>query len=289
MLIARRKLMLAGLGGASALPSWALASAGDERDVTWVVENFEPYFIQSGPMKGKGIGDRVNQTLIDGLPDYRHQTAHVPILRITEGFKSGRHLAITTYLKNPADFELVHYSITSLVVPPLELTLRRADWQVIWRSAPQISLRRFLQSGKVIGVAGRRFYGEAISNIVADKQHDPKGVFTQQSTHYRNLAEMVARKRIDATIGYGAELRFLELSNPPAEPLVSVPIVENADYLYAHVAVPKTPWGEELRDQVDKVLRKQRNTPAYRAIMLDWFGHSATLEHAITTRFSSGL
>ncbi|RQO58744.1 hypothetical protein DBR47_13800 [Paucibacter sp. KBW04] len=285
----RRDVLSAACAGTFSLSCWGQPEGQDPRELTWVVENFEPYFIQTGPLKGKGIGDRINQFLIDALPEYRHKIAYVPILRITEGLKKGQQQVITTYLKNPADLAFTQYSITSLVVPPLELTLRRQDWQRDWRASPQISLRAFLDAGKVVGLAGRRFYGDGITPIVTDRQRYPKGAYVQQSSHYRKLAEMVVQKHVDATIGYAAELKYFELSSPNAGQLISLPIVEEPNYLYAYVALPKTPWGDRLRERIDRVLSQKRNTPAYRAIMLDWFTPTPAFERAITARFNSSL
>jgi len=289
MFLKRREALLFSLAAACTATVASASESDDEREITWVLENFEPYYIQSGPFKGKGIGDRINQFLMDSLPEYRHRLAYMPILRITEGLKKGHHQVVTTYLKNPADQEFAQYSITSLVVPPLELTLRREDWQRDWRAAPQISLRAFLESGQLLGLAGRRYYGDTITPIVLDRQLYPKGAYIQQSSHYHNLAEMVGHKHLDATIGYAAELRFFEMSNPRSNALISVPIAEEPDYLYAYVVLPKTAWGDRLRERIDIILRHKRNTPAYRAIMLDWFTPTAAFERAITARFNSSL
>ena len=255
--------------------------------ITWVTEHFEPYYINSGPLANQGIGDRINQALIDELPEYDHVTQYMPILRITSALKNGEKISVTTYLKNPKDKEFAQYSITSLVVPPLELTMRMDDWENQWQQANPISLIKLLKNDYLIGIAGRRYYGDNLSPILYDTETYPNGTYNVQSTHYRSLADMVSRGRIDATIGYAAELKYYQHISTETEKLVSVPIIENPDILYAYVVMPKNEWGYMLKMKIDKVLHRIRNTVEYQSIMYDWFGKTPKLEEAITTRFSS--
>lgn len=255
--------------------------------IIWVTENFEPYYIPFGELANKGIGDRLNRALINELPEFDHVFQYMPILRITSAIKNGEHIAVNAYLRNPKDTKFALYSITSLVVPPLELTMRMSDWKNQWQQAERISLVALLKKNYMIGIAGRRYYGDNLSPILYDTKTYPNSTYVVQSTHYRSLADLVARRRIDATIGYAAELKYYQRYAAEPEKLVTVPIIENPDVLYAYVVMPKNDWGSALKIKIDAALHRIRNTEKYRSIMYDWFGRNASLEKAIDERLSS--
>lgn len=263
-------------------------TAAARDSVEWVTEHFEPYYIANGTLAGKGIADRINHALMKELPDYDHRIAYRPILRITAGLKAGDQAVVTSYLKNPADQEFAQYSITSLVVPPLELTLRHSEWMSKWGGAEKISIKALLSRGMTIGIAQRRYYGDDLMPILnAELKAKQSRVHSTYASHYRSLADMVARKRIDATIGYAAELKFYDMTSETREPLVSVPIVENPHILYAYVVMPKGDYGDKLKVAVDAALRRIRTTDAYQDIMFEWFGRSPAFVAAVKERFRS--
>lgn len=267
-------------------PSYLISKEKD--NIIWVTEHFEPYFIFDGPLKGKGISDRINTTLIKLLPEYQHSVQYMPILRITEALKNGEHIAVVSYLKNPNDKAFAQYSITSLVVPPLELTIREEDWIKNWHKQSPISLKAFINQGNIVGIAGRRYYGDHLYPLLFEKKEQlKKGVYAVQSTHYSSLAEMIVRNRIDGTIGYSAELQYFNYIKPQAIKLVSIPITENPENLFAYVVVPKSEWGSDFLKTLNSRLKKVRKTEEYQAIMFDWFGKKPAFEAALKKRFHS--
>jgi uncharacterized protein (TIGR02285 family) len=264
----------------------SLSHAQDK--VTWIVEKFEPYYILDGKLKGQGAADRLVVLLQKELADMQHEITFMPILRIRESLKNKDHAICVSFLKDKSLAEHVQYSVATMLVPALELTLRREDWEGKWKKASSISLADFMASGAVVGIADGRRYGEKLDPLLADRKRFPKGTYARTGNHYAGLAEMTVQKHVDGTIGYSAEMRYAQKLNPKLENLVSLPVTENTQALYAYTIIPKGPWGDQFRARIDKAILKLRGTPEYKAAMTDWFGQSAVWEQEYKAKVLSG-
>lgn len=264
------------------------AAANGQDTVTWIVERFEPYYILDGKLKGQGAADHLVELVRHELPDMRHRVEFMPILRIRESLKAREHAVCISFLKDRSLADSVQYSVATMLVPALEVTLRRDDWQRLWGGAPVLSLAALMNGGAVVGVADGRRYSTSLDALLTDRLRFPKSVYARVGDHYMGLAEMVAHRHIDATIGYAAELRYAQKIAGDLDGLVSLPLSENLQPLYAYTIIPKGPWGDRFRARIDPILRRLRATPAYRQAMIDWFGESASWDREYRERLEAG-
>ncbi|MCH4292907.1 transporter substrate-binding domain-containing protein [Shewanella sp. 3B26] len=259
-----------------------------KEQVIWVLERFEPYYILDGEYQGQGIADRLIKLFQQALPEYDHTTEYMPILRIRTALKTGQHVVCISFLKDTSLADYVQYSGVTMLVPPLELTVRREDWESKWHSAPQLSLAQLMEQGGKIGVADGRNYGKAFDVLLQDKARFAEGTYSRVGEHYAGLAKMVSLHRIDATIGYRAELAYAQKLDPKLEPLISVGATENTEFLFAYAVMPKGDWGNSFRARIDEALLRLRDTPEYRHAMTDWFGDTPRWEAEYQQRVLSG-
>ena len=263
--------------------------ANAQGKVTWVVEKFEPYYILEGELKGQGAADYLIALLKKEMPDMKHSTEYMPILRIRDAFMARERAVSIAFLKDPTLADYAQYSAATMLVPALEITLRREQWEVQLKSAPSVSAAEVMRQGLVIGVADGRHYGEKLDKLIAEKRGLSKQLYARVGNHYRGLAEMVATKNIDATIGYSAELRYAQKLHPELANLVSVPLIEGAGPLYAYAAIPKGEWGDKFRVRINKAITKLRGTPEYKDAMTRWFGSTSAWEAEYRNKFQTGL
>jgi uncharacterized protein (TIGR02285 family) len=175
-----------------------------------------------------------------------------------------------------------------MLVPPLELTLRREQWEAQLKSAPALSATELMQQGLVIGIAEGRHYGEKLDQLIAEKRGFSSQLYARAGNHYRGLAEMVSTKNIDATIGYSAELRYAQKLHPELTNLVSIPLTESAGPLYAYAVIPKGQWGDKFRLGINQAILKLRGTDDYKEAMARWFGRSSAWEAEYRNKFQAG-
>ena len=256
--------------------------------ITWAFGKFEPFYISEGPMKEQGIGDRLRDLLQKDMPEFQHEATFMPILRVRESLKTGGHALTISFIKDPSLSEFVQYSAAPILVPALQLPVRREDWVSKWKSADSISLVTLMKNGGVVGVAEGRRYGKNLDSLLSNRSRFPKGVYSRIGNQYAGLAEMVKNKHVDATIGYSAELRFAQKSSSGLDGLVSVPVAESMEPLYAYAALPKGEWGDAIRVRLNKSLLNLRGTPEYKKAQTDWFGTSAAWEREYKQRFLAG-
>lgn len=264
------------------------ALASEQNKVQWIVEKFEPYYILDGKLKGQGAADRLVALLQKDVPEMQHATEFMPILRIRDALKAKEQIVSIAFLKDPTLAEHVQYSAATMLVPALEMTLRRTDWEQKWNSARSISANELLQRGGVIGVADGRHYGERLDALLTAKKHASNTVYVRAGNHYRGLAEMVYTRNLDATVGYSAELRYAQKLHPELSGLVSVPVSESMRPLYAYAILPKSEWGDRFRKRLNQSILKLRGTPEYMQAMTDWFGESRAWDVEYRKRLLSG-
>lgn len=265
---------------------WAPSQAQDK--ITWAFGKFEPFYISDGPMKGQGIGDRLLVLLQKDMPEFQHEVTFMPILRVRESLKTGGHAVSISFIKDPSLSEFVQYSASTILVPALQLTVRREDWVSKWKSAESISLAALMEKGGVVGVAEGRRYGKSLDALLGDKARFPKGVYSRIGNQYSGLVEMVKSKHVDATIGYSAELRFAQKTSPGLDGLISVAVTESMEPLFAYTVIPKGEWGDAFRVRLNKSLLNLRATSEYKKAQTDWFGSSPAWERDYKMRFLAG-
>lgn len=267
---------------------WAGFATAQER-VTWVVEKFEPYYILEGNLKGQGAADYLIALLKKEMPDMKHNTEYMPILRIRDALKARERAVSIAFLKDPTLADYVQYSAATMLVPPLELTLRREQWEVQLKAAPSLSAAEVMRQGLAIGVADGRHYGDKLDKLIADRKGLSSQLYARVGNHYRGLAEMVSTKNIDATIGYSAELRYAQKLHPELSNLVSIPLIEGTGPLFAYTVIPKGEWGDKFRVRINRAITKLRGTPEYKEAMTRWFGSTSAWEAEYRNRFQTGL
>lgn len=256
--------------------------------VIWATENFPPYYIDNGPGQNTGIADVISMLLQKELPEFEHKNQLLPALRIRKRLNDGEKMVSVSFIKDRSMLPYAQYSVATLLVPAMEITLRRQVWEDKWKSAPIISLEKLLSDGGTVGIAEQRRYGKKFDALLLDKKRFPSGTSDRVGDHYQGLAEMVALRRVDATIGYSSELRYAQLLNPSLNNLVNVPAVENTTRLYAYAIIPRNAWGDEFKVKLDRAILKVRGSKEYKTAMTRWFGESKAWEEEYKNRFLKG-
>jgi len=271
------------------LPALSAAQATATDEVTWVVSNFAPFYIGAGASSGQGVADRLINLVKAEMPEYRHRHQPMTPIRFREYLRNQAQVVSFAFLKDPSLAGQVQYSGATLILPALELTLRREDWDHKWQRQSPFHLAEGMRSGLQLGVAEGRHYSTKLDALIhASRAAANAQLFVRNGDHNTGLAEMATKKRVDATIGYSAELRFAQLGNSRLASLVSVPIAENTDPVFAYAAIPKGEWGDRFRARLNQALLKLRGQAEYRQALVDWFGTTDAWEQAYKARFSAG-
>lgn len=255
--MARCIVIRLGLAGAL-LAGWPLASPARET-LTWLVRDLPPVTIFEGPQQGQGALDQLLPILAEHLPEYRHQILRVNRARGMQMLRSTAFTCDPSLLWTAERASFVVFSTQAFVTGSNGVTVRRSQQAALapFVVAGQFDLKAFLANAHArLGLVAERSYGALID------QHLQQAATQRLTPHYGNdalgsLLQMQQRGRLEAVLGYGAEVRYQALQQRiDPQDLIFYPIKGTAPYQRTHIACSDTPLGREAIVRIDQVLRE---------------------------------
>jgi uncharacterized protein (TIGR02285 family) len=252
-----------------ASPFHLAATAGEPETVTWLVLDLPPIFITKGPDAGKGIADRVQKMISDGLKGRRSETRVANTSRIAKELSEERNVCFAAEFYGNSAFLT---SIPTVALPPHRLIVLKENAH-LFGNGDTVSLKSLLHNKSLIfGTAKNRRYGPELDEVL--KQYaGSKNVYARSGKDaLEGLLGMLDKKRVHYLIEYPVSVRYAAKKAGMWDRLKVIPIEENAEapLIKGAVRCSDTPWGRQLIGEINAVLRMIRPTPEYRRIMEDW-------------------
>jgi len=231
------------------------AKADDKKTITWVYLEYPPLYIEN-PDKDNdpsGIGRKAIDLIAKNMPDYDHIIQGIPFARILIKFKAGENIAFFGLCRNPEREKFIQYSIPCRLDTPNFLFIRRNELAKYGGGKPVSLKELFSKPDFNIVIKKGVSYGTTFDSIFAE--HKDR-TYEVTSLQHGQEYQMIALKRTDATIGAADGVFALKKLPELNEKLAILPIVEDMDWAVCYVGLPKTIWGNEVRQQVNNALRK---------------------------------
>ena len=250
--------------------SWG-ALAQQEKTVTWTPLDFPPFFIAKGQHATKGIADEIVKVLTSKMPGYRFVSASSNLARFQEDLKAGKPYANPAILKTPEREQYMVFTVPVYLTPPNGITILKTRLKDFSADGKPLLLADLLKKeGIKIGIAKGRKYGKQIDDLLKAHEGKPQIEVRAGGDAYEGLFHMLLKGRIDCVLGFPHEAVFFEKEFNKSSLVSTIGLKENPDYLLSRVALPKTPWGEQVRNDMNAVLNKERATDAWRGIVERW-------------------
>lgn len=244
-----------------------------QETITWLEATFPPYLIHQGEYKDQGYGDVVTDILIQHLDQYEHTRMLANISRHYRMYKRGEKVCSVGLYKKPEREEFLYFSMPSFLTLPNVIVINRKKYDA-FGAKNMVSLAKILQDNTlIIGQAKNRSYGRIIDNLF-EEYGNASNLFVYEGRNLSlNFFQMLKRDRLDGIIGLPEEVLYQAENLGIRDQIMTLPIEENQqsmDAWLSHVVCSKTPWGKKVIEDVNKVLRQQRPTKAYRAAYERW-------------------
>lgn len=237
----------------------AQAQTGQQQKVYWYYSDFPPYYINSGPDQGKGLGDQQVQTFMRSMPQFRHERVLAPLDRIMEMMKVQTSACKVFLLKTPERAAMLEFSTPILETLPngfVTLRSRLEQFKPFLDKRGQLRFDDWLENGQYrISTAAGRSFGAGI-DAVLKKHEGQKSIAVHPSSGLASrLLKLVHQNEYDAVLAYPHELqsvvRQLEL-NP--HDFVFIPIAEHVSLQPIYVACSKSTFGKQMITEINRVL-----------------------------------
>ncbi|HEY0286576.1 MAG TPA: TIGR02285 family protein [Pseudomonas sp.] len=244
----------------------AVPSQGQAKEtLIWLLRDFPPLTIFSGPFQGQGAIDKLMPELIARMPQYDHQLMHVNRARGIQMLQDPEVFACDPTLLWTAEREKhILFSIPTYATPANGLVVEQKDHALFVPFITEdgyIDLAALLNSHTVkIGIVAERSYGPLIDKVLKTSTQD------NLVLHYGNAAvgsmlQMARMGRFQAMISYWPEARFhAQQQGVPLSELEFYSVKDAPKYQFAHIGCSKTEKGREAMEIINREMRVLRTT-----------------------------
>lgn len=268
------------------VPGINFAGSKSEKDpkhtIKWYRADFPPVTIPDGPDADLGFFDKVTQLLIDQLPEYEHIRYTANFKRIITELK-GKDTACCPSLYKTRDREsFIEFSIPAFVVLPNVIITRKDNTKKFEPYLDQdnkLSLSNLLKNPDIrLGISNGRKYSGGIDEIINQSKSSDHILVRAGQDVLKGLLNMLLLGRIDCTMGYPIEVKYVLKNKAEFDKLQIYFIAENEiPYTIGHVGCPKNQWGEEVIATVNQILKAHRQSPEYLNFYKYWLDDETAL------------
>jgi len=242
--------------------------AGSREEVTWMHAEFPPLRITSGPYAGQGVSDMIHDLMRRELPGFKHSIVTANLSRTLNWMESGRNVLAVGIIPNPQRDRVMQYSVPCVLVPPVCLVVRAGEEESLGLGG-HVSLREFI-ARKRLGVAAGRSYGPELDSVLLSSSDLSRIVVNQGSNLFGTLLEMLLLGRVDGVLAYPFEATYATRTRGDEGSIATLPLRESMVPVRGRIAAPRTAWGSDMIERVNRVLLRHRDTPQYRAALERW-------------------
>lgn len=243
-------------------------------EVTWLKTDWPPHQITTGVYQEQGTFDRLQKLVMAGLPHLTHQVNVVNLPRLEQAFlQNSKGVCSFGSLFTEKRALTRWYSKAVAVLPGLAVHFRQNS-DLIQHQAVQtngsIDVRQLAQDKKLTGVyQPNRFYPSSVMDAAQQPNFIPQD-FTSQI----NAAALLLSRRVDYVVEYPERMAFYLKQNQQHEQesieLQSRAVSDASPYVVSYITCNKSPEGQQLIAQIDKVLEMLWQQSDYKTAMFSW-------------------
>lgn len=236
--------------------------------IRWQTYDTAPNFILSGEYKGQGFVEQLLEMLIEQMPEYTHQMDMTSQNRALENLHAVKPVCHPSLVATTKRKKYIHFSTPVFVSPTNRLILRRGALQ-----DKLVNLAQVLSDENIrFALLKNRSFGRTVDNIIEEHKDGHRILQVANETN-DHLFKLIGARRIDATLGYQSELNFFQIGKQKTnlEPLISLPIRGNLQYVMGRVGCSKTTWGQQVVERINEVMLKLKRNKQYQLKMTRWW------------------
>lgn len=197
------------------------------------------------------------QLLAERLPDLHMRYEVLPTLRLEQRLRNKEELCSIGQLQSPVRDEIAYF-VPYAPGMPLHVLVRRQTLDQLLIEDGHVSLDWLFANPYLRGgLSKSRIYPEPIRQRLQHALAEGRLLEVGGSLGGENMLLMVSRQRLDYVFEYpmisDAAIQAADIT----EPLVSVPLRENAQLVTIGIHCPQTPWGARMATRLDQAIRAQ--------------------------------
>lgn len=241
-------------------------TAHAKETLTWLLRDFPPLTIFTGPQTGQGAIDKLMPELIARMPEYNHQIMHVNRARGTQMLQDPEVFACDpTLLWTPEREKTILFSIPTYATPGNGVTIGRSKealFKPFLTEDSHLDLAALLASKTVkVGIVAERSYGPVVDKILRETTQPDTLILHYGNAAVGSMLQMERMDRFQAIISYWPEARYhAQQQGIPLTELEFLPVKGAPKYQFAHIGCSKTDKGRAAMEIINREMRVLRST-----------------------------
>lgn len=242
--------------------------------MNWMLVDLRPLSNPRDGQPGDGTADGMLKLLVRAWPEAEHRFSVVAAARALRELQDRKDTCWATVLRTPEREKFIHYSMYMLV-PPVALIVRgEAAARIPVNAAGEALLEQlFAQTGLRGLMTTGRSYGpriDAALSAAGGNLHRVPGSTVGDSNRF----EMLLRNRADYLLEFEEALNYQRSARPEPfnETDLRVLHIAGARPEPLGVGCPRSEWGRNAIQKIDRLLSQLAALPAYRETMVRGIG-----------------
>lgn len=252
------------------------AESSSDKLVTWCSFDLPPLYMATGPQAGQGTVDRMAVFLQRKLPEYQHRFQLSNIARLHEETRKREHVVCAGLQKNAERERFMLFSDPFLTTMPPRVVFLRKHLNTLrpfLNERGELRLSEVIdRSGLLLGISASRSYGQAIDEVLGQRQNHPAIIRrTASEAMFSGIVQQMKLGRLDYAIAYGFEQAQFRAANPGSDDEAAevLPIEGQPRYIPLYITAPQSAWGERFITRINTLLRRHWDDPAFRTPVRD--------------------
>lgn len=275
------------LATASLLAASFGVRAAEPPTIEWYMIDLPPVQILSGALRGKGYTDRIRWRLIAaGLTEYRHVLRIANVQRILADIKAKPNVCNTAFLRTPEREQFMVFAEPLHAQFPngaVILKQRHGEIQRFITAEGTLAVDALIDQGKgTLATQSGRSYGVVLDGLAEKARQQNRLVVLTSSHPVESKLGLLKKRRAEAALLYPFELSF-HLANTSEEALYEfLPVEGNGTYTLNYLACSKSPLGEQVIAEANRLVAAERNY--FAATYREWLPPSILTLHEVHHR-----
>lgn len=247
----------------SLLVSFHTKATSEKDKIRWLVIDYPPFEIVSGPDAGTGMTDGMRDFVQRGLPQYQHESPIVSNNARLERLFKERLSCHAGLIPNENEARHIYYSIPYGMAYPFVFITTKEKHASVFNNAETLSLKEALKSLDASLTVPPRTLGPIIDPIINNNMHTNKITVRMSMVTAGKIFEMLIKRRTDYLIAYSSEAIYWG-RNGKFDQLAFMNIEElNGKFITGGMGCSKSEEGRKVIEEINSYLVKHRNNREY--------------------------
>ncbi len=227
--------------------------ADEKPTIRWLRWEQAPNFIIEGKFKGQGVAGDLTKKLQDNLPQYNHINVLSNTRRYQSLIKEKDVCVAWAWIVPGSESYRIHSRAVSLA-PRSGIQILKSKQHLFGKPGTTLSLEKLLTNHELkLGYLEDMTYSKRVHELLEKNRHKGNIHFSSVNAVELNLS-MLDRGHLDYFFGFSAQAIFNAISKGVENQYQFYNIEEMDLYTSMHTHCSKTPFGEKIMLEVDKVL-----------------------------------